>query len=49
MINRDEVMAALNEVMDPELHKSLVELNMIRDLTVSEDRVKVVVALTVPG
>ncbi|MGE5654313.1 MAG: Mrp/NBP35 family ATP-binding protein [Bacillota bacterium] len=49
MATRDEIMAALDEVMDPELHRSLVELNMIRDVTVEDSTVKVVVALTVPG
>lgn len=49
MVNRDEIMAALDEVMDPELHRSLVELNMIRDVEVDGSTVKVVVALTVPG
>lgn len=49
MINRDEVMTALDEVMDPELHRSLVELNMIRDVVIEGTTVKVVVALTVPG
>lgn len=49
MVNRDDIMAALDEVMDPELHRSLVELNMIRDVAVEGSTAKVVVALTVPG
>src|SRR5690625_3988954 len=49
MIDREQVMEALDEVNDPELHKSLVELNMIRDVTISGSDVKVVVALTTPG
>ena len=32
MINREPVMEALAEVQDPELQRSLVELNMIRDV-----------------
>ena len=32
----DRVMKALSTVMEPELHRDLVTLNMIRDLTVDE-------------
>jgi len=42
-------MDALRTVQDPELHKSLVELNMIRDVKVEGDRVAVTVALTIAG
>lgn len=47
MIDRKQVMEALAEVYDPELHKSLVELNMIRDLEISGADVKLTVALTI--
>ena len=46
MISRDAVMEALAEVQDPELHKSLVELNMIRDVKIEGPNVQVTVALT---
>lgn len=49
MIDRAAVLAALREVNDPELDRSLVELNMIRDIQVEGETVKVTVALTVPG
>lgn len=49
MINRDTVMEALAEVQDPELHRSLVELNMIRDVEIEGRNVKVTVALTTAG
>lgn len=49
MIDRKQIMDALTEVHDPELHKSLVELNMIRDVEISGADVKVTVALTTPG
>lgn len=41
-------MNALNKVMDPELRRSVVELNMVRDLLVSEGRVSFTLALTIP-
>ena len=34
MPTREQVLEALKDVQDPELHKSLVELNMIRDIVV---------------
>jgi len=45
-----EVMEALRAVMDPELNRSLVDLNMVRDLQVSPDgKVRFTLALTVPS
>ncbi len=49
MISKERVMTALNEVMDPEIHKSLVELNMIRDVLIDGGKVRVTVALTIQG
>lgn len=41
---------AIGRVEDPEIHRSLAELNMVRELDVNADgRVSVVIALTVPG
>jgi ATP-binding protein involved in chromosome partitioning len=41
---------AIGRVEDPEIHRSLEELNMLRDIDVSEDgSVRVLVALTIPG
>ena len=45
MIDRQQVMDALAEVHDPELHKSIVELNMVRDVQIDGRNVKVTVAL----
>jgi len=47
--SKKEIMAALNKVMDPELGRSLVELNMIRDLVINDGRVTFTLALTVPS
>lgn len=49
MLDRKIIMAALDEVNDPELHKSLVELNMIRNVEITGNDVKVTVALTTAG
>jgi len=44
-----EVMNALKKVMDPELHRSVVELNMVRDLVIDDDgNVSFTLALTIP-
>jgi ATP-binding protein involved in chromosome partitioning len=44
------VRAAVGQVQDPELHRSLAELNMLRELDVEPSgAVRVLVALTIPG
>jgi ATP-binding protein involved in chromosome partitioning len=45
----DMVMAALGQVQEPELHKDLVTLNMIRDLEVDGGEVSFTVMLTTPA
>jgi ATP-binding protein involved in chromosome partitioning len=50
MASRDEIMKALEVVIDPELHRSIVELDMVRSIDVSENGVvDVTVSLTTPG
>jgi len=50
MPTTEEVLAALRPVQDPELHRSIVDLDMVRDIRVAGDgRVAVAVALTVAG
>lgn len=49
MINKEKVVEALNEVMDPELHKSIVELGMVKNLEVKEMAVSFTLALTQEG
>ncbi len=46
---KDAVLAALSTVMDPDLHKDLVSLNMIRDLVIEGDTVNFSVFLTTPA
>jgi ATP-binding protein involved in chromosome partitioning len=49
MITPKKVLEALSHVKDPELNKSLVELNMIRNIRVEGDRVALDVILTIQG
>lgn len=42
-------MTALKDVMDPELHIPIVNLQMIKNVEIQDDKVKILVALTVSG
>jgi ATP-binding protein involved in chromosome partitioning len=48
-LSEHQVIEALRPVSDPELHVSIVELDMIRRVDIRRGRVTVTVALTVPG
>ncbi len=48
-VTRDEVTDALRPVQDPELHRSIVDLDMVRDITIDGGVVAVTIALTVAG
>jgi ATP-binding protein involved in chromosome partitioning len=47
--SRDEILKALESVIDPELGRSVVELDMVREVRVDGGAVELVIALTVPG
>jgi ATP-binding protein involved in chromosome partitioning len=49
MVQTKDVMAKLSQVMEPELHKDLVTLNMIEDVEIIGDTVKLKVILTTPA
>ena len=49
MVSKDQVMASLKDVIDPELHISIVNLQMVKNVEVQGDKVKVLIALTVGG
>src|SRR5947209_14056800 len=50
MPTRDEILKALEVVIDPELHRSIVELDMVRSIETSPNGVvDVTVSLTTPG
>src|SRR2546428_705713 len=46
-ITREQIIEALRDVQDPELHKSIVELDMIRDVAIRDGHVSVDVLLTI--
>ena len=48
-VAEDQVLEALRPVTDPELHRSIVDLDMVRRIDVDGGRVAVTVALTVAG
>jgi ATP-binding protein involved in chromosome partitioning len=50
MVSREEVFSALGQVMDPDIHKPITELDMVKDVAISESGlVTVEVLLTIPG
>src|SRR5262245_46937214 len=47
--SRDDVLTALARVIDPELHRSVVALDMVRDLEIADAHISLTITLTVPG
>ena len=45
-IRQADVLTALRQVQDPDLHRDVVSLNMIKDLTVEEGKVALRLVLT---
>jgi len=43
-----QVLDALRQVNDPEIHRNIVELNMVRDLKIERSKVSFTLALTIP-
>src|SRR5204862_7349336 len=48
-IDRDEVLKALEQVIDPELRRPVTELDMVRDLELHDGVVALTIVLTVAG
>lgn len=48
MITEEEIRQALREVIDPEVGINLVDMNLIKDIKVDGERVKVKMTLTIP-
>jgi Mrp family chromosome partitioning ATPase len=46
LVNEAQVRKALEGVMDPELHKSLIELGMVRQVRIEDGQVDITLALT---
>src|ERR1700688_3190533 len=49
MVAKEDILAALGKVQEPELHKDLVALNMVRDLSVEGSSVRFTLMLTTPA
>jgi len=49
MPTSDDILAALRHVQEPELHKDLVSLNMVRDIVVDGGNVRFTLILTTPA
>ncbi len=49
MPSREQILKALEAVIDPELRRSIVELEMVRSIDVADGNVHVRVSLTTPG
>ena len=48
-MDNDQVIAALSTVMDPELRRSVVDLGMVRDIAITDERLSVRLVLTTAG
>jgi len=48
-LDQQAVLNALRSVMEPELHKDIVSLNMVKDIRISDGNVSLTVTLTTPA
>jgi len=48
-MNEEEIMKRLEEVMHPEIDASLVELGMIKNVSIEGNKVKITMAFPFPG
>lgn len=49
VVKKEQVLKALSRVQEPELHKDLVKLNMIRDVEINGNAVRFTIVLTTPA
>ena len=49
MVTVDQVLSSLKKVVDPELHKDIVSMGMIKDLSISDSKVAFTLELTTPA
>jgi serine O-acetyltransferase len=49
VVTQEEVLAGLKDVIDPEIGVNLVDLGLIREIRIEDDRIQVRLVLTVPG
>ncbi len=48
-VTQEQVLNQLRSVNDPELHRDIVSLNMVKDITIHDGRVRVHIELTTPA
>ena len=49
MVTVDQVLTSLKKVVDPELHKDIVSMGMIKDLSINDSKVAFTLELTTPA
>ncbi len=49
MVTENQVLGALGKVKEPELHRDLVSLGMVKDLVIDKDKVSFTIVLTTPA
>ncbi len=49
MITKEQVLDVLKNVIDPELHRDIVDLGMVREIDIQDTTIKVTIALTIPN
>jgi len=49
MITKEQILEALKGVEDPEIHRSVVELDMVRNIAIDGDKVSLEIVLTIQG
>lgn len=49
MVTKEQVIEALRDVHDPEVHRSIVELDMVKSVEIEGTHVTVEVLLTIRG
>ena len=49
MPTNEQISEVLGEIQDPELHRGLNDLNMVRDIRIEGTQVTTLIALTIPG
>lgn len=48
-ITKEQILETLKEVIDPEIGISIVEMNLIKDVLIEKDKVKIKMTLTTPA
>lgn len=49
MIDEEKIREVLKDVMDPEIGMSVVDLNMIKTVNITDDLINIDMVLTIPG